>query len=58
MCGGSFDAISPTAGNSERLAQAIPDARLALFDAGRALFLQDGAVWPAIVGFLGERARP
>jgi 3-oxoadipate enol-lactonase len=52
VCGGRYDGIAPPA-NSERLAQEIPDARLALFDGGHAFMLQDPAAWPAILEFLG-----
>jgi len=52
VCGGRYAGIAPPA-NSERLAQEIPDARLALFDGGHAFMLQDPAAWPAILEFLG-----
>jgi 3-oxoadipate enol-lactonase len=55
VCGGRYDGIAPPI-NSERLAQGIPDARLALFDGGHAFFLQDSTAWPAIVEFLGGGA--
>jgi len=55
VCGGRYDGIAPPA-NSERLARAIPDAQLSLFDGGHAFFLQDGSAWPAIVAFLGGSA--
>ncbi len=55
VCGGRFDGIAPPA-NSELLAQAIPDARLALFDGGHAFLLQDAAAWPAVTEFLAGGA--
>ena len=49
VCGGRFDGMAPPA-NSEFLAQAIPGARLELFDGGHVFFLQDAAAFPANVG--------
>jgi 3-oxoadipate enol-lactonase len=39
-----------------RLAQAIPGARLEVFDGGHGVLLQDPAAWPAIADFLGAAA--
>ncbi|HTT87831.1 MAG TPA: hypothetical protein VMF60_10715, partial [Acidimicrobiales bacterium] len=54
VCGGRYDAIAPPE-NSERLASAIPDARLALFEGGHLFLLQDRGAWPAIAAFLSAR---
>jgi 3-oxoadipate enol-lactonase len=51
VCGGRYDGIAPPA-NSEFLAQAIPDARLEMFDGGHAFFMQDPAAFPAMLEFL------
>jgi 3-oxoadipate enol-lactonase len=53
VCGGRFDGIAPLE-NSEFLAQAIPGARLELFDGGHIFFMQDPAALPAMLGFLRE----
>jgi len=51
VCGGLFDGIAPPA-NSEFLAQAIPGARLELFEGGHAFFMQDAAAFPTMLEFL------
>jgi 3-oxoadipate enol-lactonase len=51
VCGGRYDGIAPPA-NSEFLSQAIPGARLELFDGGHVFFLQDPAAFPAMLSFL------
>jgi 3-oxoadipate enol-lactonase len=48
---GSFDGIAP-AGNSSALAQAIPGARMDVFEGGHGFLLQDPKAWPAIAEFL------
>jgi 3-oxoadipate enol-lactonase len=48
---GRFDGIAPVAA-CERLAQAIPGARLEVFDGGHGVLLQDPAAWPSIADFL------
>ncbi len=55
VCGGRFDGIAPPA-NSEFLAQAIPHARLALFDGGHLFLLQDQTAVPELMSFLSEGA--
>ncbi len=55
VCGGRYDGIAPP-GNSEFLADAIPRARLALFDGGHAFFMQDPTSMPTVVSFLTESA--
>lgn len=49
---GRFDGIAPITA-CERLAQAIPGARLEVFDGGHGVLLQDPAAWPSIADFLG-----
>jgi 3-oxoadipate enol-lactonase len=51
VCGGLFDGIAPPA-NSERMAQAIPGAELALFEGGHGFLWQDPAAFPRVLGFL------
>ena len=51
VAAGRFDGIAPVAA-SERLAESIPGARLAVFGGGHGFLLQDPAAWPAIAGFL------
>jgi 3-oxoadipate enol-lactonase len=51
VCAGRFDGIAPPE-NSEFLVQAIPGARLELFDGGHIFFMQDPAAFPAILAFL------
>jgi pimeloyl-ACP methyl ester carboxylesterase len=55
VCGGRFDGIAPPA-NSERMAQRIPGADLALFDGGHGFLWQDPAAFPRILAFLEENA--
>ena len=55
VCGGRFDGVAPPA-NSEFLARAVPDARLALFEGGHLFLLQDAAALPAIIEFLARRS--
>jgi 3-oxoadipate enol-lactonase len=52
VCGGRFDGIAPPQ-NSERLAQRIPGAELALFDGGHLFLWQDPSAYPRIIAFLG-----
>jgi 3-oxoadipate enol-lactonase len=51
VCGGRFDGIAPSA-NSERMAQRIPGAELALFDGGHGFLWQDPAAFPRLLAFL------
>jgi 3-oxoadipate enol-lactonase len=51
VAAGRYDALAPPA-NSERLAAAIPGARLAVFDGGHHFLMQDPTAWPALVRFL------
>jgi len=51
VAAGRFDGIA-TPSTCERLAEAIPGARLAVFGGGHAFLVQDPAAWPAIAGFL------
>jgi len=51
VAAGRFDGLAPPA-RSERIAAAIPGARLELFDGGHGFLVQDPAAWPAIVEFL------
>jgi 3-oxoadipate enol-lactonase len=51
VIGGLFDLQAPVA-NVERLAGAIPNARLQFFDGGHLFLLQDAAAWPSVVDFL------
>jgi 3-oxoadipate enol-lactonase len=51
VAGGRFDAIAPPA-NQERLASAIPDSHLRLFEGGHLFVLQDPAAHPAVADFL------
>ncbi len=56
VCGGQYDGIAPPA-NSRFLADAIPGARLEMFDGGHVFMMQDPAAFPAMVAFLrGEPA--
>lgn len=50
---GRYDGIA-TVAVSERLAEAIPGAQLAVFDGGHGVLLQDPAAWPAIARFLAS----
>jgi 3-oxoadipate enol-lactonase len=51
VCGGRYDGIAPP-DNAERLASAIPDARLRFFEGGHLFLVQDPNAWPAITAFL------
>jgi len=51
VCTGRYDGIAPPE-NSERLASAIPGARLELFDGGHLFLLQDSTAFPTIIDFL------
>jgi 3-oxoadipate enol-lactonase len=55
VCAGRSDGIAPPA-NSEFLARAVPDARLALFEGGHLFLVQDGTALPAIIEFLRDAA--
>ena len=52
---GRHDGLAPLA-NSELLRDAMPNARLVVFDGGHLVMYQDRDVWPAIVDFLLDRA--
>jgi 3-oxoadipate enol-lactonase len=54
VCGGRFDGIAPPA-NSERLAERIPGATLALFGGGHQFLWQDRSAYPRILAFLNGR---
>ncbi len=51
VCAGAFDDLAPVA-NSERLVEAIPDARLRVFDGGHLFMLQDRTAFPTMIEFL------
>jgi 3-oxoadipate enol-lactonase len=51
VAAGRYDGIAPP-DNSERLASAIPDAQLRVFDGGHLFLLQDPTAFPAIIEFL------
>ncbi len=51
IAAGRFDGLAPLA-RSERLAAAIPGARLQVFDGGHGFLVQDPTAWPAIAEFL------
>lgn len=51
VCAGEFDDLAPLA-NSLALVEAIPDARLEVFDGGHLFLGQDRTAFPAIIDFL------
>jgi 3-oxoadipate enol-lactonase len=51
VCGGRYDGIAPPQ-NSERLAERIPDAELALFEGGHQFLWQDPAAFARVLEFL------
>lgn len=51
VCAGEFDDQAPLA-NAVALVDAIPDARLQVFDGGHLFFLQDRSAFPAMIAFL------
>ena len=51
VCAGEFDDLAPVS-NSIALAEAIPNARLRVFDGGHLFLLQDRSAFPAIIDFL------
>lgn len=53
VAAGRFDGIAPPE-RSLALAAAIPGARLAIFDGGHGVLLQDPAAWPMIAAFLAS----
>lgn len=53
VVGGRYDRQAPVE-NLERLAGALPNARLKLFDGGHLFLLQDREAWAAIVDFLAS----
>jgi 3-oxoadipate enol-lactonase len=53
VAAGRYDGIATVAA-SERLADAIPGAQLAVFDGGHGLLVQDPAAWLAIARFLAS----
>jgi 3-oxoadipate enol-lactonase len=55
VAAGRFDGIAPLE-RCERLAAAIPDVRMAVFDGGHGFLVQDPAAWPAIARFLHDGA--
>ena len=50
---GRHDGIAPPE-RSAAIAAAIPGARLAVFDGGHGVLLQDPAAWPMIAAFLAS----
>jgi 3-oxoadipate enol-lactonase len=57
VCGGRYDGIAPPI-NSERIAERIPGAELALFDGGHQFLWQDRSAYPRILAFLGQDGDP
>lgn len=55
VCGGRYDGIAPPE-NVERLASAIPGARVELFEGGHRFLAQDPAAYPAVTEFLLKSA--
>ncbi|MFN3218411.1 MAG: alpha/beta fold hydrolase [Acidimicrobiales bacterium] len=53
VLGGRYDRQAPPE-NVENLSNAIPGARLAMFDGGHMFLLQDPTAWASIVDFLAE----
>jgi 3-oxoadipate enol-lactonase len=53
VAGGRYDGIAPPE-RSAALAAAIPGARLAIFDGGHGVLLQDPAAWSMIAAFLAS----
>jgi 3-oxoadipate enol-lactonase len=51
VAAGRYDGIAPLE-NSERMASAIPDGQLRVFDGGHLFLLQDPTAFPAIIEFL------
>jgi 3-oxoadipate enol-lactonase len=51
VCAGRYDAIAPVE-NSELIAEALPHARLQVFDGGHYFMVQDRTAFPAIDEFL------
>lgn len=51
VCGGEFDDLAPPA-NSIALVDAIPNARLAMFDGGHLFMIQDRTAFRTIIDFL------
>lgn len=57
VCAGRYDAMAPMA-NSQRLADAIPDARLVVFEGGHFFPLQDRTAYPTMIEFLANGHQP
>lgn len=57
ICAGRYDGVAPLT-NSMALASRIPDARLAIFDAGHRLLQHDQRAWPCITAFLRTGSEP
>ena len=53
LTAGRYDGIAPP-DNSERMASAIPNAQLRVFEGGHLFLLQDPAAFPAIIEFLAS----
>jgi 3-oxoadipate enol-lactonase len=51
VCGGEYDGIAPPE-NQQALAQAIPNAKLELFEGGHMFLIQDKSANPKIIEFL------
>ena len=54
ICAGRYDGIAPPR-NSERMAERIPGAELALFEGGHQFLFQDPAAYRRILAFLHEQ---
>jgi 3-oxoadipate enol-lactonase len=57
VCAGEYDLMAPMA-NSELLAEAMPNARLAVFNGGHFFPLQDRTVYPMMMSFLADGHQP
>ncbi len=53
VCAGAYDDLAPPA-NSERIAAAIPSARLEVFDGGHLFMIQDRSAYRTMIEFLSE----
>jgi 3-oxoadipate enol-lactonase len=57
VCAGRFDGTAPLA-NSQRLAERLANAALAVFDGGHLFFLQDRTAYPTMISFLANGHLP
>ena len=53
VASGRYDGIAPV-DNGQRIAERVPDARLAIYEGGHAFVVQDPAALPEILAFLGD----